>query len=376
MRRAHIITSEGGGAAALTGVLVLGCAASAASSTPTRCAPRSARRRRNAPAQTPGGGRADRQPRRRLGLAARTSSNAVAGGAHEQGMATHMDGARLMNAVVAAGRARPATWLRACDCVWLDFTKGLGAPLGAVLCGSEAFIDAAWRWKQRLGGSMRQGGHLRGGVPLRARPQHRSPGRGPRQRQAAGARAGADRRHQRGGAGDQPGVLRHRPAPGMTADELAARVRRKGLAISVTTAATARAPARISTSIAPASRRLLPSCDRRWPPSYDDKYDMRHWLRARSRVRPPTTGNWIMRFTLPLAVLALAAFQAQAQTPATTHRPRPLRRLRSPPPSSRPCRRPPPRRRPRDVRAHRSPRIAHTPADDPAAAFRRGEHEP
>ena len=70
---------------------------------------------------------------------------------------THMDGARLMNAVVASGV--PAHEMVAgCDSVWLDFTKGLGAPLGAVLCGSEAFIDEAWRWKQRLGGSMRQAG--------------------------------------------------------------------------------------------------------------------------------------------------------------------------------------------------------------------------
>jgi threonine aldolase len=45
-----------------------------------------------------------------------------------------------------------------CDSVWLDFTKGLGAPLGAVLCGSVSFIDDAWRWKQRLGGSLRQAG--------------------------------------------------------------------------------------------------------------------------------------------------------------------------------------------------------------------------
>jgi threonine aldolase len=45
-----------------------------------------------------------------------------------------------------------------CDSVWLDFTKGLGAPLGAVLCGDAAFIDQAWRWKQRLGGSLRQAG--------------------------------------------------------------------------------------------------------------------------------------------------------------------------------------------------------------------------
>jgi threonine aldolase len=72
-------------------------------------------------------------------------------------MAVHMDGARLMNAAVALGV--PATELTAgCDSVWLDFTKGLGAPLGAVLAGSRDFIGEAWRWKQRLGGSMRQGG--------------------------------------------------------------------------------------------------------------------------------------------------------------------------------------------------------------------------
>ncbi len=82
---------------------------------------------------------------------------AVADAAHEAGLATHMDGARLMNAVVASGV--PAHEMAAgYDSVWLDFTKGLGAPLGAVLAGSSAFIDAAWRWKQRLGGSMRQGG--------------------------------------------------------------------------------------------------------------------------------------------------------------------------------------------------------------------------
>lgn len=81
----------------------------------------------------------------------------VAAVAHAHGMVTHMDGARLMNAVVAAGV--PAAEMAAgYDTVWLDFTKGLGAPLGAVLAGSAEFIDAAWRWKQRLGGSLRQGG--------------------------------------------------------------------------------------------------------------------------------------------------------------------------------------------------------------------------
>jgi threonine aldolase len=86
-----------------------------------------------------------------------TALRDVAEAAHRHGMAVHMDGARLMNAAVALGV--PASDIVAdCDTVWLDFTKGLGAPLGAVLAGSSEFIGQAWRWKQRLGGSMRQGG--------------------------------------------------------------------------------------------------------------------------------------------------------------------------------------------------------------------------
>jgi threonine aldolase len=44
------------------------------------------------------------------------------------------------------------------DSAWIDFSKGLGAPIGGVLAGTRAFIDAVWQWKQRLGGSMRQAG--------------------------------------------------------------------------------------------------------------------------------------------------------------------------------------------------------------------------
>jgi threonine aldolase len=83
--------------------------------------------------------------------------NDVAEVAHEHGMQVHMDGARLLNASVALGVAASDV-AAGCDTVWLDFTKGLGAPLGAVLAGSKDFIGEAWRWKQRLGGSMRQGG--------------------------------------------------------------------------------------------------------------------------------------------------------------------------------------------------------------------------
>src|SRR5580698_790333 len=77
--------------------------------------------------------------------------------ARTNGLATHMDGARLLNAGVATGiaaRDMAAGW----DSAWLDFSKGLGAPVGAVIAGSRDFIDEVWRWKQRLGGSMRQSG--------------------------------------------------------------------------------------------------------------------------------------------------------------------------------------------------------------------------
>jgi threonine aldolase len=77
--------------------------------------------------------------------------------ARELGLATHLDGARLMNAVVASG-LDAAEWAGDFDSAWLDFTKGLGAPVGACLVGSAAFIEEAWRWKQMLGGAMRQSG--------------------------------------------------------------------------------------------------------------------------------------------------------------------------------------------------------------------------
>jgi threonine aldolase len=73
------------------------------------------------------------------------------------GLRTHMDGARLMNAVVASG-VPAAEFAGGFHTAWLDFTKGLGAPIGAVLAGSRELIDEAWRWKQMLGGAFRQSG--------------------------------------------------------------------------------------------------------------------------------------------------------------------------------------------------------------------------
>jgi threonine aldolase len=69
----------------------------------------------------------------------------------------HLDGARLLNAVVASG-VPAADFARGFDTAWLDFTKGLGAPVGAVLVGSADLIEEAWRYKQMWGGAMRQAG--------------------------------------------------------------------------------------------------------------------------------------------------------------------------------------------------------------------------
>jgi threonine aldolase len=157
-RSSHIIGSEGGGMAALSGAMPH-------------------------PLDGPGGrftadqARAAIRPRSRYApvsrlLAVEQSANmaggavwpveqldAVAAVAREHGLATHMDGARLLNAVIASGR--PAHEHAAgFDSVWIDLTKGLGGFAGAVLAGSAAFIGEVWRYKQQWGGAFRQSGHI------------------------------------------------------------------------------------------------------------------------------------------------------------------------------------------------------------------------
>ncbi len=72
-------------------------------------------------------------------------------------LATHMDGARLLNACVATGISA-RDYAAMFDSVWIDLSKGLGCPIGAVLAGSKGFIEVAARWKQAFGGAMRQAG--------------------------------------------------------------------------------------------------------------------------------------------------------------------------------------------------------------------------
>ncbi|HEY2617635.1 MAG TPA: threonine aldolase family protein [Acetobacteraceae bacterium] len=226
---AHIIENEGGGVGSLTGALILGLKGERGRFDAAAVRGSLRERRRNIPTQrllaveqTANTGGGSVWPLDQL--------NAVLDVAHEHGLATHMDGARLMNAVVASGV--PAREMVAgCDSVWVDFTKGLGAPLGAVLCGTEAFIDEAWRWKQRLGGSLRQAGMCAAACLYaldhnidRLADDH--------------ANAGALAR----GLAQIPGITVEQPetnlvffdtsGTGMSADELAERVRRAGIMLS------------------------------------------------------------------------------------------------------------------------------------------------
>ena len=87
---------------------------------------------------------------------------AVAALAHARGLRTHMDGARLLNAVVASGVAA-RVWAEDMDTVGIDLSKGLGAPVGGVLAGTAADIRQARRYRKLLGGAMRQAGIIAAG---------------------------------------------------------------------------------------------------------------------------------------------------------------------------------------------------------------------
>lgn len=83
--------------------------------------------------------------------------------AHANGLATHLDGARLFNAVVATGI--PAIeWARNFDTVSVCFSKGLGAPVGSALAGPRELIERAHRHRKLFGGAMRQAGVIAAGA--------------------------------------------------------------------------------------------------------------------------------------------------------------------------------------------------------------------
>ncbi|TCP42402.1 threonine aldolase family protein [Rhodovulum marinum] len=157
-RDSHIIFAESGGPAALSGVMMHPLDCERGMMTPEQVL--DAVRPRSAHA-----------PRSRLLVAEQTANlaggavwpveqlNAVAEAARGAGLATHLDGARILNAQVATG-VPAADYAKGFDSAWIAFTKGLGCPVGAVLAGSRDFVDKAWLLKRRWGGAMRQTGVL------------------------------------------------------------------------------------------------------------------------------------------------------------------------------------------------------------------------
>jgi threonine aldolase len=96
----------------------------------------------------------------RAGLAVDAASiDAAADAAHGAGLRVHCDGARLFNAAVAL-RVDAASLVSGCDTVSVCLSKGLGAPVGSVVCGDAACVTEVRLWRKRLGGGMRQAGIL------------------------------------------------------------------------------------------------------------------------------------------------------------------------------------------------------------------------
>lgn len=88
---------------------------------------------------------------------------AICAWARKNGLRTHLDGARLLNAVVATGIEAPR-WTQHFDTVSVCFSKGLGAPVGSALAGPRDLIDEGLRYRKVLGGGMRQAGIVAAGA--------------------------------------------------------------------------------------------------------------------------------------------------------------------------------------------------------------------
>ena len=155
--RAHIVRSEAGGVSRLGGVL--------ATTLPNQ--PDGGLD----PELIPGAVRPDDMHQPRTTLLALENTHNFCGGtvvslertqeiadtAHELGLRVHLDGARIFNAAAASGY-NVAELAAPADSVTFCLSKGLGAPVGSLICGDEAFIAEARRTRKLVGGGMRQAG--------------------------------------------------------------------------------------------------------------------------------------------------------------------------------------------------------------------------
>ncbi|MBC8140833.1 MAG: low specificity L-threonine aldolase [Armatimonadetes bacterium] len=90
------------------------------------------------------------------------ATSKVTDAARDLGLTCHLDGSRLLNAAVASG-VFASVLAAPFESVTLCLSKGLGAPVGAILAGEEAFITEARHWKHVFGGAMRQAGIIAAG---------------------------------------------------------------------------------------------------------------------------------------------------------------------------------------------------------------------
>ncbi len=172
---AHMVINEGGGAAALSGVTVWRVSRGGIFSGEDVEAALEVPHPFNPP---------NHAPRARLVCVEQTHNGAggvvwplaalqsVAEVARRQGLALHMDGARLWHAAAASGVTERA-FAEPFDTVSVCFSKGLGAPVGSALVGTRSLVTRARRFKQMYGGGFRQAGILAAGA-LHALEHHRS----------------------------------------------------------------------------------------------------------------------------------------------------------------------------------------------------------
>ncbi|MFJ4848166.1 low-specificity L-threonine aldolase [Streptomyces sp. NPDC088733] len=150
--------------------------------------------------------------------------------AREHGLATHLDGARLFNAAVAAG-GDPFEQARLIagnfDSVSVCFSKGLGAPVGSTLLGSREFVARALRWRKALGGGMRQAGVVAAGALYAL--EHHVPRLADDHAHAALFAEGLKDVAALDVEPAQTNMVFAEPAPGLTADEVRARLAERGV---------------------------------------------------------------------------------------------------------------------------------------------------
>jgi threonine aldolase len=178
----------------------------------------------------------------------------VCGMAREAGIRTHLDGARLWNAAVAAGISE-ADYAREFDTVSVCFSKGLGAPVGSALAGRRELIERARRFRKQFGGGLRQAGIIAAGA-WHALEHHRS----------RLAEDHAQARHLAHGLAGIDGIqvavdavetnMVYFDVPGRDAREVAARLKENGVLVMATGASTLRAVTSLAVAAAGIERAL------------------------------------------------------------------------------------------------------------------------